>query len=52
MIVDIEYYTGEKNSIKNVTALDFNGEDGELTIQGDNGKTVTYRLVKEVNVYE
>ena len=51
MTVDITYYTNEKNSIKNITAVDFNGEDGELTVQGDNGKVVTYRLVKEVNIY-
>jgi hypothetical protein len=50
MTVSIIYYTGEKNSIKNITALDFDGETGELTVQGDNGKVVSYRLVKEVHV--
>lgn len=50
MTVSIIYYTGETNSIKNITALDFDGETGELHLQGDNGKVVEYRLVKEVRV--
>lgn len=50
MTVSIIYYTGEKNSIKNITALDFDGETGELHVQGDNGRVVEYRLVKEVHV--
>lgn len=51
MTVDITYYTNERNSIKNITAVDFDGENGELKVIGDNGKFVTYRLVKEVNIY-
>lgn len=50
MTIDIIYYTGEKNSIKNITAIDFNGEAGRLTVLGDNGKSITYRLVKEVSI--
>lgn len=50
MIIDIIYYTGEKNSVKNVNALDFDGETGELHVMGDNGKIIKYRLVKEVQV--
>jgi len=50
MTIDIIYYTGEKNRIKNVNALDFDGETGELHVQGDNGKVVKYRMVKEVQV--
>ena len=50
MTIEIIHYTGEKYSIKNATAIDFDGEDGLLTVQGDNGKTITYRLVKEVRV--
>ena len=50
MTVDIIYYTGENNSIKNATAIDFDGETGELHVQGDNGKVIKYRLVKEVRV--
>jgi len=50
MTIDFIYYTGEENSIKNITALDFDGETGALTVQGDNGKVITYRMVKEVHV--
>ena len=50
MTIDIIYYTGEKNRIKNATAIDFDGETGELHVQGDNGKVIKYRLVKEVQV--
>jgi hypothetical protein len=50
MTVSIIYYTGEKITIKNITALDFEGETGELHVQGDNGKVVKERLVKEVHV--
>ena len=50
MTIDIIYYTGEKNSIKNITAIDFDGETGLLTVIGDNGKSITYRLVKEVSI--
>ena len=50
MTIEIIHYTGEKYSIKNSTALDFDGETGELHVQGDNGKVIKYRLVKEVRV--
>ena len=50
MTIEIIHYTGEKNSIKNATALDFDGETGELHVQGDNGKVIKYRMVKEVRV--
>lgn len=50
MTIEIIHYTGENYSIKNITALDFDGEDGMLTVQGDNGKVISYRLVKEVRV--
>lgn len=50
MTIDIIYYTDEKNRIKNVNALDFDGETGELHVQGDNGKVIKYRMVKEVQV--
>jgi len=50
MTIDFTYYTGEDNSIKNITAVDFDGETGALTVQGDNGKVITYRMVKEVHV--
>ena len=50
MTIEIIYYTGETNSIKNATAIDFDGETGELHVQGDNGKVLKYRLVKEVRV--
>lgn len=50
MTIEIIYYTGEANSIKNATAIDFDGETGELIVQGDNGKTIAYRMVKEVRV--
>lgn len=50
MTIEIIHYTGEKYSIKNATALYFDGEHGMLTVQGDNEKIITYRLVKEVCV--
>lgn len=50
MTIDFSYYTGETNSIKNITAVDFDGETGTLHLQGDNGKVITYRMVKEVRV--
>lgn len=50
MTINIIYYTGEKNSIKNITAIDFDGETGELTVIGDNGKSITYRMIKEVTI--
>lgn len=50
MVVNIIYYTGETNSIKNITAVDFDGETGELHVQGDNGKVIEYKLVKEVQI--
>ena len=36
--------------IKNATAIDFDGETGELHVQGDNGKVIKYRLVKEARI--
>ena len=48
--IEIIHYTGEKYSIKNATVIDFDGETGELYVQGDNGKVIKYRLVKEVRV--
>lgn len=50
MTIEIIHYTGEKYSIKNATAIDFDGETGELHVQGDNGKVIKYRMVKEVRV--
>ena len=50
MTIDIISYTGEKTRVKNVNALDFDGETGELHVQGDNGKVIKYRMVKEVQV--
>ena len=35
MTIEIIHYTGEKYSIKNATAIDFDGETGELHVQGD-----------------
>lgn len=51
MTIKIMYYTNESKIIKNITAVEFDGENGELKVIGDNGKFVTYRLVKEVNIY-
>lgn len=50
MTIEIIYYTGEKYSIKNSTAIYFDCETGELFVQVDNGKVIRYRLVKEVRV--
>lgn len=50
MTIEIIYYNGENNSIKNAATIDFDGETGELHVQGDNGKVIKYRLVKEVHV--
>lgn len=36
--------------LKNINALDFDGETGELHVQGENGKVIKYRIVKEVQV--
>lgn len=50
MTIEFIYYTDGNNSIKNVSAIDFDGETGKLHVQGDNGKVITYTLVKEVRV--
>lgn len=52
MTIEIEYYTHEKNKFYNVIAFDFDGENGELHVQGELGKVVKYRLVKEVKCIE
>lgn len=52
MTIKIMYYTNESKTIGGVVAIDFDGEIGELKVQGDNNKFVTYKMVKEVQVFE
>lgn len=52
MTIKIMYYTNESKTIGGVVAIDFDGEIGELKIQGENNKFATYKLVKEVQVFE
>lgn len=51
MTIEIKYYNNEKNSIKNVSAIDFDGEKGELNVLGYDGKVVSYRMVKGVECF-
>lgn len=51
MTIKIMYYTNESKTISGVVAIDFDGENGELKVIGDNSKFDTYRLVKEVNIF-
>lgn len=51
MTIKIMYYTNETKTLGGVVAIDFDGEIGELKVQGDNNKFVTYKLVKEVQVF-
>lgn len=51
MQIDIILYTGESMSIKGVTALDFDGERGILTILTEDKKSTTYRLVKNIQAF-
>ena len=51
MIIEIIHYTGEKYSIKNATALDFDGETGELHVQGDNGKVIKLTESALINTF-
>lgn len=52
MTIKIIYYTNETKTLGGVVAIDFDGEIGELKVQGDNNKFVTHRMVKEVQVFE
>lgn len=52
MTIKIMYYTNDSTELKNVVAIDFDGETGELKVQGDNNKFITHKLVKEVQVFE
>lgn len=51
MQIDIILYTSETMSIKGVTALDFDGEQGILTVLTEDKKSTTYRLVKNIQVF-
>lgn len=51
MQIDIILYTGETMSIKGVSALDFDGENGILRVLTEDKKTTTYRLIKKILVF-
>ena len=51
MQIDIILYDNETMSIKGVSALDFDGENGLLTVLTEDKKSTTYRLVKNIQVF-